>query len=153
MISRGSPFHSSVLGFKRFGVWSLKVKSQVVLFRVDLNTEYVILVTRIVTRRDDQMRPPWEYTHKDQTTTPGTTSPTLCEQWMGSLTSHRVMYKQGLWDGAYGLSSLLEKTRKCNHLQMSLQRQHFLFSYLKCWSGGVWTRDLPHGSPALYQLS
>ena len=26
---------------------------------------------------------PWEYTHKDQTTTPGTTSPT-CEQWVGS---------------------------------------------------------------------
>ena len=36
-----------------------------------------------------------------------------------------------LWDGAYGLSSLSEKTRKSNHLQMSLQRQHFLFSYLK----------------------
>ena len=51
---------------------------------------------------------PWEYTHKDQTTTPGTTSPTLCEQWVGSLTSHRVIYKQGLWDGAYGLSSLSE---------------------------------------------
>ena len=29
--------------------------------------------------------------HKDQTTTPGTTSPTLCEQWVGSLTSHREL--------------------------------------------------------------
>ena len=28
-----------------------------------------------------------------------------------------------LWDGAYGLSSLSEKTRKSNHLQMLLQRQ------------------------------
>ena len=29
---------------------------------------------------------------------------------------------KGLWDGAYGLSSLSEKTRKSNHLQMLLQR-------------------------------
>ena len=29
------------------------------------------------------------------------------------------------------LSSLSEKTRKSNHLQMKLQRQHFLLSYLK----------------------
>ena len=96
------------------------------------------------------------YTREDQTTTPETTSPTLCEQWVGSLTSHRVIYKQGLWDGAYGLSSLSEKTRKSNYLQMSEQRQHFLLSYLKTLSGGpagVWTHDLPHGSPALYQLS
>ena len=41
------------------------------------------------------------------------------------------LYMQGLWDGAYGLSSLSEKTRKSNRLQMSLQRQHFLLSYLK----------------------
>ena len=38
---------------------------------------------------------------------------------------------KGLWDGAYGLSSLSEKTRKSTHLQMYLQRQHFLLSYLK----------------------
>ena len=50
------------------------------------------------------------------------------------------------------LSSLSEKTRKSNHLQ----RQHFLLSYLKTMSvgpAGVWTHDLPHGGPALYQLS
>ena len=41
---------------------------------------------------------------------------------------------QGLWDGAYGLSSLSEKTRKSNRLQMSLQKQHFLLSYLKTLS-------------------
>ena len=45
---------------------------------------------------------------------------------------------------------------------MSLQRKHFLLSYLKTLSvgavgggggGGAWTHDLPHGSPALHQLS
>ena len=53
---------------------------------------------------------------------------------------------EGLWDGAYGLSSLSEKTRKSNHLQMLLQRQHFLLSYLKTLSvgpTGVWTHNLP----------
>ena len=39
-----------------------------------------------------------------------------------------------LWDGTSGLSSLSEKTRKSNRLQMSLQRQHFLLSYLKTLS-------------------
>ena len=39
---------------------------------------------------------------------------------------------------------------------MSLQRQHFLLSYLKTLSvgpAGVRTHDLPHGSPVLNQLS
>ena len=36
-------------------------------------------------------------------TTPGTTSPTLYKQ--------DFLYAQGLWNGAYGLSSLSEKTR------------------------------------------
>ena len=39
---------------------------------------------------------------------------------------------------------------------MSLQRQHFLFSYLKTLTVGparVWTRDLPFSKPALSQLS
>ena len=38
---------------------------------------------------------------------------------------------------------------------MQLQRQHFLLSYLKTLSGGsagVWTRDLPHGSPMLNKI-
>ena len=48
-----------------------------------------------------------------------------------------------LWDGAYGLSSLSEKTRKSNHLQMSLQRQHFLLGYLKTLSVG------PAGYPSI----
>ena len=43
---------------------------------------------------------------------------------------------KGLWDGAYDLLSLSEKTRKSNRLQMLLQRQHFLLSYLKTLSVG-----------------
>ena len=63
---------------------------------------------------------------------------------------------KGLWDGTYGLSSLSEKTRKPNRLQMLLQRQHFLLSYLKTLSvgpAGVWARDLPLSRQALSQLS
>ena len=41
-----------------------------------------------------------------------------------------------LRDGTSDLSSLSEKTRKSNHLQMKLQRQHFLLSYLKTLSVG-----------------
>ena len=57
-----------------------------------------------------------------------------------------------LWDGAYGFSSLSEKTRKSSRFQMSLQRQPFLFSYLKTLSlgpAGVRARDLPLSRPAL----
>ena len=46
--------------------------------------------------------------------------------------------------------------RQCNRSQMSLQRQHFLLSYLKTLSvgpAGVWTRDLPLSRPELSQLS
>ena len=73
---------------------------------------------------------------------------------VGTFTRHKN--KSVLWDGTYGFSSLSEKARKSNHLQMSLQRQHFLFSYLKILSvgpAGVWTRDFPLGRPALSQLS
>ena len=50
-----------------------------------------------------------------------------------------------LWDGTYCFSSLSEKTRKSNHLQILLPRQHFLLSYFKTLSvgpAGVWTRSL-----------
>ena len=75
---------------------------------------------------------------------------------VGSFTSHKNKSVKVLWDGTYGFSSLSEKTRKSNRLQMSLQRQHFLLSYLKTLSvgpAGVWTHDLPLGRPALSQLS
>ena len=66
----------------------------------------------------------------------------------GSFNVPQIFYRmrKGLWDGAYGLSSLFEKTRKSNHLQMLLQRQHFLLSYLKTLSAGpagVWPYGLP----------
>ena len=65
----------------------------------------------------------------------------------GFLNIPQIYYMcKGLWDGAYGLSSLSEKTRKSNRLQMLLQRQHFLLSYWKILSvgpAGVWTHDLP----------
>jgi len=57
--------------------------------------------------------------------------------------------------GPTGFSSLSEKTGKSNHLQMSLQKVHFLLSYLKTLSvglAGVWTCDLPLGRPTLSQL-
>ena len=63
---------------------------------------------------------------------------------------------KGLWDGAYGLSSFSEKTRKSNRLQMLLQRQHFLLSYLKTLSvgpAGVWTYGLPLSRPSLIALN
>ena len=50
-----------------------------------------------------------------------------------------------LRDGTHGFSSLSEKNRKSNRLQTSLQRQHFLLSYLKTLSvvrARVRTRDL-----------
>ena len=75
---------------------------------------------------------------------------------VGSFTSRKNKSVKVLWDGTYSFSSLSEKTRKSKHLQMSLQRQHFLLSYLKTLSvgpAGVWTRDLPLGRPALCQLS
>ena len=59
--------------------------------------------------------------------------------------SHKNKSVKVLWDGTYGFSALSEKTRKSNHLQMSLQRQHFLLTYLKTLNVGlarVWTRDL-----------
>ena len=42
-----------------------------------------------------------------------------------------------LWDRTSHLSSLFEETRKSNHLQMKLQRLHFLLSYLKTLSVGL----------------
>ena len=75
---------------------------------------------------------------------------------VGSFTSHNNKSVKVLWDGTYGFSSLSEKTTKSNHLQMSLQRQHFLPGYLKTLSVGpvgVWTCDLPLGRRALSRLN
>ena len=96
-----------------------------------------------------------------------------CESEIDHYTGHYVPYSlrrvcgffnvpqiyymcKGLWYRAYGLSSLSEKTRKSNRLQMLLQRQHFRLSYLKTLSvgpAGVWTRDLALSRPELIRLS
>ena len=65
---------------------------------------------------------------KDQTTTPGTTCATLYDECVGTLTFPASHYSEDAGEDA-GLSSLSEKTRISNHLQMSLQRQHILLSY------------------------
>ena len=66
--------------------------------------------------------------NQSQTTTPGTSCPTLCEKCVGSLTSPADQNSEDAGDGAYGLSSLSQKTRTSNHLQMSLQKQLILLS-------------------------
>ena len=56
--------------------------------------------------------------HTRETTTPGTTCPTLCDKCAGSFTSHRIM---NIVRRDFGLSSLSEKTReslticRCNY--------------------------------------
>ena len=46
------------------------------------------------------------------------------------------LYVQGLWDGAHGLSSLAEKTRKSSHLQMYLKsRQGVYLGFIQVPSG------------------
>ena len=57
---------------------------------------------------------------KDQTTTPGTTCPTLYDECVGSLTFPASHYSEDAGDGAYGLSPLSEKTSISIHLQMSM---------------------------------
>ena len=74
---------------------------------------------------------------------------------VGSFTSHKNQLSVSTVRRD-GFSSLSEKTRKSNRLQMSLQRQHFLLSYLKTLSvgpAGVRARDFPLSRPALSQLS
>jgi len=50
---------------------------------------------------------------KDQSTTPGTTRPTLCDKCVGSLTSPANQNNEDAGDGAYGLSSLSETVASC----------------------------------------
>ena len=69
--------------------------------------------------------------------------------------SLRTVCGHGFFNGAYDLSSLSEKTRKSNRLQMSLQRQHFRLSYLKTLTvgpAGTWASGLPLSRPALTHL-
>ena len=47
----------------------------------------------------------------------------------GSLTPTELIVKSCATEPPVCLSSLSEKTKKSKHLQMSLQRKHFLLSY------------------------
>ena len=58
------------------------------------------------------------FNNKGQTTTPGTSCPTLCHKRVGSLTSPADHNIEDAGDGAYGLWSLSEKTWTSNHLQI-----------------------------------
>ena len=94
------------------------------------------------------------FPHGRWTTTPGTTSHTLYEQCLRSLTSHRIYMCKGCETGPTGLSSLSEKNRASNRLQMPLQRQHILLSYFKTLSvglAGLWTNGLPLSRTAVIQ--
>ena len=100
-------------------------------------------------------RCPW-FQNLGQITTPGTTSPTLCNKCVGSSTSPTNQNWEDAGDRAYGLSSLPKKTRMSNCLQMSLQRQHILLRYFKTLSvGPVWVLNpnLLHSSPVLIHVS
>ena len=97
-----------------------------------------------------------------------------CESGINHYTDHCVPYSlrrvcgffnvpqiyymcKGLWDGAYGLSSLSEKTRKSNRLQMLYKGSTFSAVIFKKTLGvapaGVWTYGLPLSRPALIPLS
>ena len=82
-------------------------------------------------------------------TLPGSTSSTLFEQWCGFFYVPKDVDK---WKRC----EMGPTVRKCNRLQMSLQRQHFHLSYLNTLSVGlarVWTREPPLSRLALSQLS
>ena len=93
---------------------------------------------------------------QERLVTPPSTSLLFSNSGAGTFTSHKNQISEisVRRDLLYGFSSLSEKTRKSNRLQMSLQRQHFLLSYFKTLivgSAGVQTHDLPLSRPALSQ--
>ena len=66
----------------------------------------------------------------------GSMSPKLFEQWYGCFYIPQEQISESAVTWNLQFLSLSEKTRKSNHFQMSLQRQHFLLSYLKTLSVG-----------------
>ena len=68
-------------------------------------------------------------------TPPGSTSPTLFKQWGGGLfTSHKNQTSvSAVWWDIRFFCPYPKRLRESNRLQMSLQRQCFLFSYLGPW--------------------
>ena len=78
------------------------------------------------------LHPP-PHSHTKDSHSPGITLLFSNSAWVLLRPTELSTFKE-LWDGTSDLSSLSEKTRKSNHLQMKLQRQHFLLSYLKTLS-------------------
>ena len=81
-------------------------------------------------------------------------SPTLFKQWCGFLafTFHKNQMSENPVRCNLQFLSLSKKTRKTNHLQMSLQMQHFLLNYLKTLTL-VWPRFEPATSRSADQLT
>ena len=80
----------------------------------------------------------------------------LYKKCVGYLTSHITLHEQGLWDGVYGFTSLLEKTRHSYYLQMTVLKVALppqLFKNPGVSPAWIWTRDLPLSIPGLIQLS
>ena len=75
------------------------------------------------------------HSHRKDSHSTGITLLFLNSAWVLLRPTELSTFKE-LWNGTSNLSSLSEKTRKSNHLQMKFQRQHFLLSYLKTRSVG-----------------
>ena len=76
--------------------------------------------------------------------------------WVLKLPPSNQQLEEDAGHRANGFSSLSEKTRMPNRLQISWQRQHILLSYFKTLSvGPVWVLnpDLLHSSSALIHVS
>ena len=85
-------------------------------------------------------------TRLGQTTTPGTTSPTLFEKWVGSLTCHTIWFPTRAMRRVLRFPVLIREDSKSNHLRVAALSPQCRFG----WSR---TLDLPHGSPMHNQLS
>ena len=89
-------------------------------------------------------------------TTPGSTSPTLFEQWCGFFHVPQEPDKCKCCEtGPTVFCPYSRRLESLNRLQMSLQRQHFLLSYLKTLSvgpAGVRTRNKNENSPWIKAL-
>ena len=95
-------------------------------------------------------------TRKGQTTTPGTTSPTLCGKCVGFLASHKVITNKGCESGPTVYRPYPRRLESLTICSCHYKGSTFLLSYLKTPSAGlvgVWTRDLPQRSLVLCYLS
>ena len=127
--------------------WFLAGKSCILLFEnfILLDQPIIARVTATAWRQLLQARNS-PSPHERQTTTAGTTSPTLYEQCVDSLTSHKIYICKGCETGPTVFRSYprrLERITVCRCLyKAALSPQ--LFKDPECWSG----RDLNQRPPA-----